>query len=79
MTDLTYTQDGMFTRFFPVTDAGVDAWRVMAEKDGVAAVLSFEAARVIAQLRKAGYSVAKAKKEKISVAEIDSLLAELGV
>lgn len=75
MTDLEYTNQGMFTRFYPNTVAGEDAWREMAKQDGVAAVLSFEAKLVIAQLRRAGYSVSKAKKSTQSIHEI---LAELG-
>ena len=52
----------------------------MAEKTGNGAVLSIHAKNVIAQLRKAGYSVAKAKKAKpVTAQEVDQLLAELGV
>lgn len=74
--DLTYTADSMFTRFIPQTPEGENAWRQMAEQDGsgVAAVLNFEAKRVIAQLRAAGYTVRKAQKCKQSV---DEILAEL--
>jgi len=76
-TDLTYMTDGMFTRFIADSEAGVSAWNEMASKmNGVAAVLNFEAKSVIAQLRAAGYKVAKAKKCNQS---IDSILAELGV
>lgn len=75
--DLTYTQDKMFTRFFPESKAGKDAWNEMASKmDGVAAVFNFEANNVILQLRKAGYKVGKARATKISD---DELLAALGV
>lgn len=70
--DLEYINTGLFTRFVPNTPAGEDAWRVM---DG-GAVLSIHAANVIAQLRKAGYGVAKAKKPAQT---IDEILAELGV
>lgn len=73
--DLEYRNDGLFTRFVPNTPAGEDAWRVMAEETGVAAVLNIHAAAVLAQLRRAGYSVAKAKK---STQSIDDILAELG-
>jgi hypothetical protein len=75
MTDLTYTTGDIFTRFYPETTAGENVWREMAKQDGVAAVLNFEAAKVIAQIRRAGYSVAKAKKSNISV---DDIFAELG-
>lgn len=75
MTDLTYRDDGLFTRFFPETNEGEKVWNEMAEQyGGVAAVLSIQAKSVIAQIRRAGYSVAKAKKCTQSV---DDILAEL--
>lgn len=74
MTDLEYSQQGMFTRFYANTLDGEDAWREMAKESGAAAVLNFEAKRIISQLRSAGYTVAKAKK---SPNTIDSILAEL--
>jgi hypothetical protein len=80
MYDLEYYNNGMFTRFIPNTPSGVEAWHVMAKDNGNAAVWSAHAQDVIAQLRKAGYSVAKAKKPtKITAQEVDQLLAELGV
>lgn len=75
MVDIEYINTGMFTRFMPNTPAGEDAWREMAKEDGCAAVMSIHAKSVIAQLRAAGYSVAKAKKPTQS---IDEILAELG-
>lgn len=78
MTDLIYYTDKMFTRFIPETDAGVVAYNQMAEKiNGVPVVFNFEAARVIKQLRDAGYLVAKAKKTKTWVVSDDELMAEL--
>lgn len=74
--DIEYSNHGLFTRFYPNTAAGESVWREMAKEDGVAAVLSFEAKKTIAQIRAAGYSVAKAKKTTQS---IDDILAELGV
>lgn len=69
--DLTYTSDAMFTRFYPETKCGEAIWNEMAAKmNGVATVFNFEAARVIAQIRKAGYKVAKAKKPTESIDEI---------
>ena len=57
------------------TEAGADAWNQMAaEMDGVATVLNFEAKRVIAQLRCAGYTVSKEPKSKMT---IDEIFAEL--
>lgn len=76
MTDLTYTQDSMFTRFVPQTDAGESVWRSMVEQHGAAAVLNHEAKRVMVEMRKAGYKVAKAK--PVKAGEIDAILAELG-
>ena len=77
--DITYKQDGMFTRFFPESTAGEAVWNEMASKmDGVAAVLNFEAKAIIAQIRAAGYKVAKAKPVKLDMAD-DELLAALGV
>lgn len=69
--DLEYITTGLFTRFVPNTPIGEDAWRQM---DG--AVLSIHAKNVIGQLRRAGYSVRKAKPVKQSM---DELLAELEV
>lgn len=78
MNDLTYTTDGMFTRFIPQTTAGENAWRELAaQNDGVANVFNFHAQEVIVGLRAAGYKVAKAKREKVSMGEIDAMLAEL--
>lgn len=73
--DLEYTNGGMFTRFYPNTPAGEDAWREMAKEDGVAAVLSIHSKNVISQLRNAGYTV---KKAAPVTQTIDDILAELG-
>lgn len=72
--DLTYITIGIYTRFFPETDAGKIAWLTMAKDDGVAAIYSCHTDNVLRQLRKAGYSVAKAKPSTMS---IDDILAEL--
>lgn len=72
--DLTYLTTGMFTRFFPETEAGKAAWLTMATQEGVAAVLACHTENVLRQLRKAGYSVAKAKPSTLSM---DDILAEL--
>ena len=79
MTDLTYITTGLFTRFMPETKAGEAVWNEMAKDDGCAAVLSIHAKNVICQLRKAGYSVAKAKKAPAWTSSDDELLAQLGV
>ena len=68
--DITYSVDGMFTRFYPETPCGKDVWIEMAKEDGVAAVLNFEAQSIIRQIRKAGYKVAKAKPPVESIEDI---------
>lgn len=79
--DLTYScADGIWTRFFPHTPQGEEAWRVMAAADpqGVVSFLPLQVPGVLAQLRAAGYSVAKAKPSKpLTAVELDSILAEL--
>lgn len=75
ITDIEYSKQGMFTRFYPNTTAGETVWREMAKQDGVAAVLHFAAKKTIAQIRAAGYTVSKMKKPTQS---IDQILAELG-
>lgn len=81
MTDLTYScTDGFWTRFYPETPAGEEAYNVMAAADpnGVVAFLAPMVPGVLAQLRKAGYSVAKAKPAKpINDADLDAFLASL--
>ena len=74
--DLTYADHGLFTAFYPETADGRAAWDNMAlGTEGTGKVLSIHAATVIAQLRIAGYSVAKAKPVTMSD---DALLAQLG-
>lgn len=77
--DLEYITTGLFTRFIANTPEGENAWRVMAQETGNAAVLSIHAKNVICQLRNAGYSVAKAKKAPAWTSADDQLLAELGM
>lgn len=76
--DLAYITSGLFTRFAPNTKAGEEAWREMANHDATS-ILTIHLTSVLAQLRKAGYSVAKAKKASAWTSEDDQLLAELGV
>ena len=71
MTDLTYTTDKMFTRFYAETPAGEAAWRQIHDQNGgFAGCFAFETARVLQQLRTAGFKVAKAKKSNVSIADI---------
>jgi hypothetical protein len=78
MKDITYTQDKLFTTFYANTPSGVEAWNTMADAEGmngVAKVFNGQLAGVIAQLKKAGYSVGKEPASKLS---IDDILNELG-
>ena len=73
--DLTYKDLGLFTGFYPETKEGEQAWKELASvTDGTGKVLSVQAKEFIASLRKAGYTVSKAKKAEQS---IDDILAEL--
>ena len=77
MNDLTYTTSGMFTAFIPETKAGEDTWRVMNAQVNGDRILTIHLPAVLRQLRAAGYKVAKAKRKKVSMGEVDALLAEL--
>lgn len=79
MDDLEYINQGLFTCFVPISKAGEQAWNQMAEEtQGTGKVLSIHASSTIAQLRKAGYKVGKAKKaEPLSMESLDALLKEL--
>lgn len=71
--DLTYScPDGIWTRFYPESPAGEDAYNVMAKADpqGVVAFLPGQVPGVLTQLKAAGLHVAKA-------GELDAILAEL--
>lgn len=75
MVDVTYTKDAMFTRFMAETKAGEIAWNSYAEwNDGTFTVLNYQAKSIINYLRRAGYTVAKAKPAKQND---DELLAAL--
>lgn len=79
--DLTYSApDGIWTQFYPQTDAGEQAWCDMAkaDPDGVVAFSPFQLPGVLAQLRAAGFIVHKARPQKpMTAGELDKLLAEL--
>ena len=75
MADMEYIKNDMFTRFVPASDAGEIAWRQMFEQHGDPVVLNIHAQSVIGQLRRAGYSVTKAK--PVTDAELDAIFEEL--
>lgn len=63
MTDLIYTQNALFTTFYAQTKEGEQAeYQIAVKFDGLPQVFNFHAKSTIRQLRKAGYTVAKAKK-----------------
>ena len=78
--DLTYSEEGMFVAFYADTAAGEEACRELAKhSDGTCKFLAPMRAGIVAQLRAAGYRVAKAKPHKpMSADELDAILAELG-
>jgi len=58
--DLTYSTSGLFTRFFPETEAGKVAWYQMNAEDGGDIIYTTHLPNVLAQLQSAGYTVGKA-------------------
>ena len=79
-TDLTFIDDCIFTTFLPETKAGEFAWKEAASKNGgVFKILKIHKESAIYQLKKAGYTVTKAKKSKLNLSDIfdDELLENL--
>ena len=73
--DITYKDCGLFTAFYAETKEGESAQRELASvTDGTGKVLTIQAKQFIASLRKAGYTVAKAKKAEQN---LDDIFAEL--
>ena len=77
--DLTYSEEGMFVAFYADTAAGEEACRELAKhSDGTCKFLAPQRAGIVAQLRAAGYRVAKARPHKpLEPAELDRLLEAL--
>lgn len=79
--DFTYsTPDGIWTRFYPETSRGEEAYAVMAAAmpDGVVAFSPAQVPGVLAQIRGAGMTARKAKPSKpLTLDQIDAMLAEL--
>lgn len=77
--DLTYTDLGLFTMFWPETPAGESAWDDMAEHtENTGKVLTVQAPDVIRQLRRAGFVVHKTKPvAPPTLDELEALLNQL--
>ena len=76
--DLTYIDQGMFTVFVPTTQEAEQAWRELATvTENTGKVPTIQAKQFIYQLKKAGYTVGKAKPVKLSSADLDAMLNEL--
>jgi hypothetical protein len=80
MTDLTYTTDGLWTHFHFKNEDGVKVYKQLLEA-GMESVWTIHAKQVISDIRRAGYTITKAKKPsakslKFTAAD-DALLAEL--
>ena len=80
MSDLEYLTTGMFTVFFPNTQAGETAWKAIAkETNGTGKILTTQLTSALTQLRNAGYSVKKLKKPTNTIDkiyhELDQLIA----
>lgn len=74
--DLTYGPAGMFVAFYPETAAGEAAWAELAAHSlGTAKFLPTQLDAIVAQLRAAGYRVAKAKPVKLG--DLDAALGDL--
>lgn len=77
-TDISYIDGGLFTTFYPESEAGHTAWRELAQQtDGTGKVLSAHAELAIAALRKAGYRVTAMAPADGDDSSVDALLAEL--
>lgn len=73
--DIEYIESGMFIIFFPNTPEGEQVWRQLAEStDGTGKVFAIHAKQVIKDIRKAGYTVRKAK--PASKKDADKMLKE---
>ncbi len=74
--DVSYKVHGLFTTFIPDTAQGEIAIReMMAQNENSNKVFSVHGSAVIAQLRKAGYVVRKAK--PVTRADSDKLFADM--
>ena len=74
--DLTYLKTGFFTTFFPESKDGENVYKEMIEQNGSPKILTRDLKNTLYQIKKAGYSVQKAKKPTQS---IDEVLNKLGL
>ena len=76
--DLTYLPQGLYTTFFPETPAGEAAWLTIATTPGCEGgrVLTIHLVSTIRQIKRAGLTVAKAR--RVDPSGLDAILEELG-
>lgn len=77
--DISYRDCGLYTRFYPESEAGVAVWNEIAKTQENAIVLSIHAKSVISQIRSAGYKVSKSKPIKKNMSDVLKELEELGL
>jgi hypothetical protein len=79
--DLTYSNQGLFTAFYPESPAGEKVWQQIASQtDGTGKIFTIHLKYALKQLGKAGFKIAKTKKTtKKDWALVYSEMAELGL
>lgn len=79
--DFTYLDQGMFIAVRPENEDAERVWRELAKAtDGTGKVFSHHFPALRQQIKRAGYTIAKAPKLKaVEIGEIDALLNELGL
>ena len=72
MSDLKYKTSGIFTIFYPFTDAGETAWNdLAAQNEGACTIFTAHLKSTLQQLRAAGYTVKKTTKIYDNLDDID--------
>tara|TARA_R110002020_G_scaffold334555_2_gene549799 strand:- start:9940 stop:10197 length:258 start_codon:yes stop_codon:yes gene_type:complete len=74
-TDLTYSTSGIFTTFYPESKHGEIIYNEIIEQNGSSKIYTIHLKNVLYQIKKAGYSVKKAK--KLSKKEADKIMNEI--
>lgn len=73
--DIEYVKCGMFVTFVPNTTEGEHLWKQLAEAtEGTGKVLAMHAKQAINDIRKAGYTVRKAK--DVNKKDVNKMLDE---